>query len=141
MIGVFRGFFWYTSDNMKEETKLWFEKAEEDFDYAQYNLKGHRHGAATFFCQQVLEKILKAFLVENDVRPPKTHDLILLAKQTELNLSKEWLSDLRKLTQYYFLVRYPDMSQKFFAKPGIAKEVFQKTEEIYQWVKEKFGKS
>lgn len=126
---------------MKEETKLWFEKAEEDFDYAQYNLKGHRYGAATFFCQQVLEKILKAFLVENDVRPPKTHDLILLAKQTALDLPKEWLSDLRKLTQYYFLVRYPDMSQKFFAKPGIAKEVFQKTEEIYQWVKEKFGKS
>jgi len=33
-----------------------------------------------FHCQQAAEKYLKAFLVYNDQEPPKTHDLVEIAK-------------------------------------------------------------
>jgi len=45
---------------MKEETKLWFEQAEEHFSDAIFMYENHRFSGAVFFCHQALEKILKA---------------------------------------------------------------------------------
>ena len=128
---------------MKEETKLWVDKAEEDFDNALYNFRGHRYGITAFLCQQALEKIIKAVIVEVvNKRPAKSHDLIKLAKDANLTdkMPKKWLPELRSLTQYYFLVRYPDIGKKFFTTPKIAKEVLGLLKEIYPWVKGRLKK-
>ena len=61
----------------------WIEKAENDFTAARF-LAETMHPMPTeivcFHCQQAVEKYLKAFLAYNDQEPPKTHDLIELAK-------------------------------------------------------------
>ena len=61
----------------------WIEKAENDISSARYLAENMRPAPAEiicFHCQQAAEKYLKAFLVYNDQEPPKTHDLIELAK-------------------------------------------------------------
>ena len=61
----------------------WIEKAENDISSA-FHLAETMHpvpaGIVCFHCQQAAEKYLKAFLVYNNQEPPKTHDLIELAK-------------------------------------------------------------
>ena len=61
----------------------WIQRAENDITTARY-LTENMHPVPTeivcFHCQQAAEKYLKAFLVHNDQEPPKTHDLIELAK-------------------------------------------------------------
>src|SRR5215471_1222342 len=61
----------------------WLQKAENDISSALH-LAENMHPAPAeiicFHCQQAAEKYLKAFLVYNDQEPPKTHDLIELAR-------------------------------------------------------------
>jgi HEPN domain-containing protein len=61
----------------------WIQKAENDISSA-HHLAENMYPVPTeivcFHCQQAAEKYLKAFLVYNDQEPPKTHDLIELAK-------------------------------------------------------------
>jgi HEPN domain-containing protein len=75
----------------------WIEKAENDISTARY-LAENMHPVPTeivyFHCQQAAEKYLKAFLVYNDQEPPKTHDLIELAK-----LCSNYDSDFSLLNQ------------------------------------------
>ncbi|MEK7544486.1 MAG: HEPN domain-containing protein [Patescibacteria group bacterium] len=44
---------------MKEETKLWFDLANEDHESAVLLWKNHRYGLSVFLSQQALEKMLK----------------------------------------------------------------------------------
>jgi len=66
-----------------EFVKPWIQRAENDISSA-YLLTEKMYPVPTeivcFHCQQAAEKYLKAFLVYNDLEPPKTHDLIELAK-------------------------------------------------------------
>lgn len=68
---------------MREEIKKWIEQSNSDFDGAEYNFKGGKFYIAAFFCQQAVEKALKAlFLKENKGAVPQSHSLIYLAKNT-----------------------------------------------------------
>jgi len=84
-----------------------------------------------------LEKLLKAAIIKKKARPPKVHDLLPLLRDSSLNLSKEYTTEIAKISKFYFLVRYPDINKKFFATPEIAKNTLNKTGEIYLWIKNK----
>lgn len=120
---------------MKKETKLWFDYAEESFQDALYSLKGRRYGNACFCSQQALEKILKAILVKEGIRPPKSHDLIHLLDLTKLEVDKKIKTELKTLTRHYFLVRYPDISRRFFRSPLVAKKNIKFLKKFYPWLK------
>jgi HEPN domain-containing protein len=78
---------------MKPVTREWVEKADGDFATASRELRALRqpnHDAVCFHAQQCIEKYLKARLVEENTRFPKTHDLGLLL---DLILSHEPLWD------------------------------------------------
>jgi HEPN domain-containing protein len=78
----------------KEFIVPWIEKAENDISAAHHlaeNMCPIPTEIICFHCQQAAEKYLKAFLVYNDQEPPKTHDLVELAKlcnnfQTDFSL-------------------------------------------------------
>jgi HEPN domain-containing protein len=63
---------------MKPTTREWVRKAENDFRAAS-QLLGRRKrvvpDAVCFFCQQCVEKYLKARLLEAGIAFPRTHDL------------------------------------------------------------------
>ena len=65
---------------------------------------------ASYHCQQSAEKSLKAFLIYNNVEPPKTHDLKLLCRmcQDRDNSFAEVTSQCAHLTPYGVAARYPD---------------------------------
>jgi HEPN domain-containing protein len=92
---------------MKPLTREWVEKAEADF--AAANTRGLSTDIVCFHSQQTIEKYLKGYLHENDLRFPKTHDLeelldLCLASQP---LWEAWRKSLSELTEYAAEFRYP----------------------------------
>ena len=66
---------------MKPLTHEWVKKAENDFKVASQILRRRKDrvpDAACFFCQQCVEKYLKARLLEAAIPFPRTHDLLQL---------------------------------------------------------------
>lgn len=127
---------------MEEEFTLWHQKAKESLDDAVSSLKSHRYGLTVFCCQQALEKLLKAAVVRlKNQRPRKIHDLLPLLKDSGLEVSENYVAEIAKISKFYFLVRYPDISRKFFATPEIAKQTLEKTQEVFLWIENKLKKS
>jgi HEPN domain-containing protein len=60
----------------------WLSKAEEDFQFANINLKEKKPFFAQicFHFHQSAEKYLKAYIIANDLEFQKIHDLALLVK-------------------------------------------------------------
>ena len=46
---------------MRKEITVWWRQAAADIRTAEVNLKGKRYYACVFFCQQAVEKALKAW--------------------------------------------------------------------------------
>ena len=66
---------------MKPLTRDWIKKAENDFKVASQILRRRKDivpDAGCFFCQQSVEKYLKARLIEAGIVFPRTHDLLQL---------------------------------------------------------------
>jgi HEPN domain-containing protein len=98
---------------MNDDTREWVEKAEGDFEGAVQLSKKRSSRTAhliCFACEQSAEKYLKAFLVENNVRFSKTHDMELLLLPLCTNLDKEFKvlkPFLKELDPYAVEFRYP----------------------------------
>ncbi len=63
---------------MKPLTLEWVEKAENDWNSLNREIRAHKnpnYDAACFFAQQCVEKYIKACLVEADIYFKKFHDL------------------------------------------------------------------
>ena len=61
----------------KREALRWAAYAEEDYEYAQLGLTRYPRNATWDF-HQAAEKYLKAALLEENIEPPRTHDLLRL---------------------------------------------------------------
>ena len=125
---------------MKKETKLWLDYANESYEDSLYNWKGHRYGNTAFCCQQALEKILKAILVEKGILPPKSHDLIRLVKLAKLKLNAKQAEELNALTRHYFIVRYPDLNRKFYRNKKVTEKALNMLKEYYIWFQKELKK-
>jgi HEPN domain-containing protein len=103
---------------MKPLTREWVRKAENDFKVAMQILrrrKGIVPDAACFFCQQCVEKYLKARLVEAGVPFPRSHDLLQLLKLcTQIEpLWSAYASMVDAMTDFAVDFRYPGHSATF----------------------------
>jgi HEPN domain-containing protein len=116
-----------------KEVKKWMEKAEHDLNTARINLQQKIYDASAFFCQQAVEKALKALYIKKFRRLFKTHDLYLLGKR--LDLPKELLEVCDEISSLYVETRYPD-SYAEFNKEKVSKTI-QKAKEVIKWVKKK----
>lgn len=79
-------------------------------------------GLAVFHAQQSAEKSIKAYLVFQSVRVPKSHDigdLLVLVKPKDEDLFKI-LSPCVDLTDYAVAYRYPDSQKKPLEKNEVA---------------------
>ena len=126
---------------MEPETKIWYKLARDDYKNALLLWKNRRYGATVFFCQQAVEKILKAYIVEykNKV-PTKTHRIEVLVKDADLNLQEIDEPDVAELSKAYIRVRYPDLSKHYYTRKDRVEPLLKMTREVYQWVKNKFKK-
>jgi len=91
---------------MRKEAQTWWAKARRDVETALYLSQGERYEEACFFCQQAVEKTLKAVLIARSGKIVKTHDLVFLAGLT--NLPSKFKEPCKELTAVYVATRYPD---------------------------------
>lgn len=94
----------------KPQYQKWIDKAQEDELAGKEILNnGHLSAPACFHFQQMIEKLLKAFLVFNDKEFLKTHDLIALASLIEIIAPDiaNYKTELKTLGRYYVETRYP----------------------------------
>jgi len=104
----------------KKIIKEWFTLAIRDLKSAKalIQLRANHKVAAAFLAQQCVEKSIKGYLVTQDIRAPKTHDIESLAKlvaPVDQELSKRLLK-AKKLTDYAVALRYPDAQKKPLTK-------------------------
>src|SRR3989344_3403271 len=90
---------------MRSEVNNWLRQANKDLEVAEKTFKIEEYYSVVFWCQQAVEKGLKAVILEKT----SGHSLVQLGK--EANVPAEFVSKLKKLSPQYFLARYPDASE------------------------------
>ena len=77
--------------NIKEHVKFWLDGAEHDWDTAKSLFSTGKYDWCLFVAHLVLEKTLKALFIQDNCNqlPPKTHSLVKLARQTEIELTEK----------------------------------------------------
>lgn len=99
----------------KRLAEEWFERAESDLLYARAGERETgRHSVTCFLGHQVVEKVLKGFIVGAGQEPPRTHNLRLLLSKVKGLYPKTTLKedDARRLEGYYIPTRYPGPAER-----------------------------
>ncbi|MCX6647202.1 MAG: HEPN domain-containing protein [bacterium] len=97
---------------MNETIREWIRKSDGDFRVADRELneaKEPNYDAIWFHCQQCIEKLMKAVLINHGEIPVKIHDLSTLSRNiNRVHCSWDWFDeDLRFLSLYYYLFSLP----------------------------------
>ncbi len=124
---------------MKPETKLWVDKAEQHLRGASVLLQSGLDPQCVFFCEQAMETLLKAIWVEqaSEGVPPRTHDLVSLAKDLGLKLSEQQTEFLRKLAEQYMPTRYADIPVEYSREA--AENYYKNTMELFSWLRQRLS--
>ena len=126
---------------MKEITKEWVERAEQDLLVVEKIIDTPRVlDIYIFHLQQALEKVLKGYIQEKlDIEPPKIHNLSGLMKLSKLIPDEKNMKLLEDLNYLYLETRYPSSQEEvtdYFSKTGIH-EVYNSVKELVKWTKSK----
>jgi len=77
--------------------------------------RNKRYSDSLFYGHIVLEKILKALIVQNTKNEaPKIHDLVELSKKAKLKLSLKEQTYLKIVNRFNMRTRYPDVKLNFY---------------------------
>jgi HEPN domain-containing protein len=76
---------------IKEHIQYWVESAENDLSVADVLFNSGKYDWCLFIGHLVIEKKLKALFVQknNELTPPKIHNLLKLAQLSDIKLDKE----------------------------------------------------
>ncbi len=98
---------------VREEAFWWIRTARVDLERAYRSIGEGDRGAAVFWAQQAAEKALKAVLIAVKGYAPHTHSIHRLFEElgSKLGLSDEEVENAKELTQYYYIARYPDITE------------------------------
>lgn len=96
---------------MIETASRWLKQALHDLQNAKKNFKIKSYDVTLILCQQAIEKALKAYYYQKFKKnPPRTHSLEKLVELVEISSELDDL--IVELDDYYFALRYPDVSEK-----------------------------
>jgi HEPN domain-containing protein len=122
----------------EEHINYWLNGAEHDLEAADSLFKSAKYDWCLFIGHLVLEKALKAhFVSANKKVPPKTHNLLKLAEQSELELTEDKKLFFAEVNDFNLEARYPDYKNEFYKNctKDFAKEYFAKIKENFNWLK------
>jgi HEPN domain-containing protein len=124
---------------IEEHIKYWAESADHDLDSAESLFVAGKYDWSLFIGHLVLEKILKALYVQDNQNqlPPKTHNLVKLAENTNIVLSADQKFFLDEVNDFNLEVRYPGYKREFYKKctNDFAEPYFLRIREMFQWIK------
>lgn len=125
---------------MQKTIQEWMEISEYDLKTAEAMLTTGRYLYVAFMCQQAIEKILKAFYVQQkNELPPRTHNLLYVVDLLEMDMKEEdkvWLS---QLNQFYVESRYPDERAELAkaVDKNKARQILEKTKGVWKCLRQK----
>lgn len=127
---------------MESATKNWLNIAKEDYEVAGQLFKNKKYLYCLFFCQQAMEKVLKAIYHENyKETPPRKHDLMDLAESSGIlpELKDEQKDLFVTLTQFYIESRYTEDREELAKNSTreVTKEMLDQTGVVFKWLKSK----
>ncbi len=71
--------------------------------------KSRRYVYVIFMCHMAIEKVLKAIVAEKYRKtPPKTHNLLYLLKQIDVNIPQDIFDFVSKINNAGVVTRYPE---------------------------------
>ena len=97
----------------------WLETSDRDFDAMLWLFKGKRYTQSLFFGHLTIEKLLKAIYAKVHVESPhapKSHDLLFLARRSNIELDEQTEDHLERVTDFNLATRYEDEKQRFYKK-------------------------
>ena len=127
---------------MKPKTESWLNIAQDDYEVAGQLFKNKKYLYCLFFCQQAIEKAIKAVYYErNEETPPRKHNLTSLAEDAGILEELERLDGdlLDTLSQYYIESRYTEDRDALARKctKAFAENILKKTEAVFGWLKDR----
>ncbi len=94
----------------EKHIEYWVVSADESWKSAETLISGGRYMMALFCWNLCIEKLLKANWIKFNEEnfPPRTHNLLLLHDQANLNLNESMQADLKIIMLWNIEGRYPD---------------------------------
>ncbi len=124
---------------IEDHIQYWLDSAAHDWDTAESLFSAGKSDWCLFIAHLVLEKILKAiFVQDNDNKfPPKTHNLIKLAENTQIQLTEDQKIFLDEVNEFNLEVRYPQFKDEFHKKctQAFTERYFKQIESTAKWLK------
>ena len=121
---------------MRKEIENRIKQGKEEFSTAEVNFKSSKYFSAAFWCQQSIEKLLKAlYILKKRKSPESTHSLSYLGR--EVGAPKEFWKFLKDLSAQYYISRYPDATEDVPYLTYTKEEVqnyLSKTKEFMTWL-------
>lgn len=86
-----------------------------------------------------LEEQESIFVKKKETFPPKTHNLVLLLKELDIEVSEDGLDFFEEVNTFNISTRYTDEQLEFYklCTKQFSMEKFKKIKEKYLWLKEK----
>ena len=92
--------------SMKSRAGDWLRQAEVELSWTKDSIESEHWSAVCFSAQQIAEKSLKAIALHRGASEIRSHSLVTIARELEIDGELERLS--RRLDAYYISTRYPD---------------------------------
>ena len=117
----------------------WIAGSDDDFETMIAMFETKRYSWSLFVGHLVIEKLLKAYLVKvHNTYPPFIHNLLLLARNSNLELNSDIMIQLTTITAFNINTRYEDYKNSFQKKctAEFTLEWINKIMELRLWIKE-----
>lgn len=128
---------------MRREVQAWWTEAESEIVGARHLLESQDYHLCAFFCQQSVEKAMKAVWIHRQRElAPKTHDLVELSQP--LDTPDELRRCLRNLTPLFVTTRYPDAANgnpSLIYDEEIAQAALSDAEKVLDWCRTQLKES
>ena len=126
--------------------KHWVESSDEDFGAMITLFNGKKYSWSLFVGQLVLEKLLKAIFAKRNAdapHAPRIHNLLLLSKKCNLELTKDREGNLEVITGFNLSARYEDFKKEFYNRctREYASEQIAIIKELRAWLKKELIKA
>jgi HEPN domain-containing protein len=119
----------------------WLEIASSDLAAAKDLHKAGHLLQSVCFCQQALEKCIKAYMVSCNIEPPYIHNLIRLFEAAKLSkqLSESQSQLLNFINPHYIKARYPEYKSTLAKNltESLVQQKITEAESLIEWINKK----
>ena len=126
--------------NIENIKSYWMIEADEALNVTDHLFEKKDYSYALFFGHLAVEKILKAFYVDNKKEhAPPIHNLQRIANLSGISLDEDKTEKLILISTFNIEARYPDVKRSFREKctKEFTLEQIRVIKEIYKWLKAK----